>query len=92
MSYASGKYAPAIGEMKPYVRICSEWGREHSTIVYAYSVTGAKNAYRRMRYETVSARRATVEDLERIDMDTDSLAAANATVACSEDPGGRGKP
>lgn len=61
------KFAPpdASGR-KPWVREVYEWGRTSSSVLYAEEKGYARRAFRESYHATVTVRRATVEDLERL--------------------------
>lgn len=64
------KFAPADSKgRKPWVRESYHMARTTSTILYAADRKYVKLAYRVWRGETITVRRATVEDLDTIRVD-----------------------
>ena len=62
------KYAPAREDgMKPYHVTISEWGQQYEKIIYAATTDDAKyKAVGRMRYIAARVRRATPDDVKRL--------------------------
>lgn len=61
------RYAPIKDGLKPWVRLSYHFGQTTESIVYAETSFEARHMYARMHLETVRVRRATDEDLARIE-------------------------
>ena len=81
------KFAPAdAAGNKPYVRSSREFRWEHSSVVYAKDAKDARYAFRIGRYESVTVRRATVEDMETIRVEPMRGPVAAAVAGAGSEP------